>query len=58
MPAKGRHVYATRVSLTAEHKTVSGAYVDAQIKARLMLLAWGDEHDYVINFNEVVLHVG
>ena len=56
--AKGRHVCATRVSLTVEHKTGCEAYIDPEIKARLMLLAWGDEHDYAINFNETVLHVG
>jgi hypothetical protein len=46
------------LSLIVEHNSVYEAYIDPEIKARLMLFAWGDEHDYGINFNGIVLHVG
>jgi hypothetical protein len=46
------------VSLKIEDKLVYETFIDREIKAQLLLLAWGDEHDYEINFKHMKLHIG
>jgi hypothetical protein len=46
------------VSLTVEHKLVYETFVDREIKAQVVLLAWGDDHEYEIDFKHVKLQVG
>jgi Domain of unknown function (DUF4062) len=46
------------VSLTVENTRVYETFVDREIKARVVLLAWGDEHEYEIDFKHMTLLVG
>ena len=46
------------VSLTIENRLVYETFVDREIKARIVLLAWGDDHEYEIDFKHIKLQVG
>jgi hypothetical protein len=47
-----------RVSLTVENKLVYETFADREIKARVVLLAWGDDHEYEIDFKHITLQLG
>ena len=46
------------VSLTIENKLVYETFVDREIKAQVVLLAWGDDHEYEIDFKHIRLQIG
>ena len=46
------------VSLTIENKLVYETFADREIKARVVLLAWGDDHEYEIDFKHIKVQVG
>ena len=46
------------VTLSIDGNGVYEGYVDAETKGRLLLLAWGDEHDYEIEFSQITLYGG
>jgi hypothetical protein len=45
------------VILRVEHNIVFEAYIAPEIKAQVMILAWGDEHDYVVEFSNIMLYI-
>lgn len=46
------------VTLSVDGSTVYEGYIDAETKGRLLLLAWGDEHEYQIEFSQITLYGG
>jgi len=46
------------VTLNIDGHSVFEGYIDAETKGRLLLLAWGDEHNYEIEFSQITLYGG
>jgi hypothetical protein len=46
------------VTLAVDGSTVYEGYIDAETKGRLLLLAWGDEHEYEVAFRQITLYGG
>lgn len=46
------------VSLSIDGSSAYEGYIDAETKGRLLLLAWGDEYDYDIEFSQITLYGG
>lgn len=46
------------VTLSIDGNSIYEGYIDAETKGRLLLLAWGDEHNFEIEFNEITLYGG
>ena len=46
------------VTLSIDNTNVYEGYIDAETKGRLLLLAWGDEHNYEIEFDQITLYGG
>ncbi len=46
------------VTLSVDGSSVYEGYVDAETTGRVLLLAWGDEHDYEISFGRITLCSG
>jgi|ERR1022692_4746349 hypothetical protein len=47
-----------KVSLTIDNNPVTETYADREIKARVVLLAWGDDHEYEIDFKNIKVQAG
>jgi len=45
-------------TLRVEGTQVYETYLDREIRSRLLLLAWGDEHEYEVDFRAITLYVG
>jgi hypothetical protein len=43
------------VTLTIDGNSVYEGYIDVETKGRLLLIAWGDEHKYEIEFGQIAL---
>lgn len=43
------------VTLSIDGSTVFEGYIDAETKGRLLVLAWGDEHEYQVEFSQITL---
>ena len=46
------------VTLGVDGSTVYEGYIDAETKGKLLLLAWGDEHEYQVAFSQITLYGG
>lgn len=46
------------VRLKVESVNVYEAHANPEIRSRLLILAWGDEHEYVIAFRNLLLRIG
>jgi hypothetical protein len=45
------------VTLSVEDRIVYEDFINPDIKGRLLIMAWGDQHDYAVNFTEIDLSV-